>query len=153
MAREAVHAGYTLSDDPGRIDAAAVKAYLARSYWADKRPAEVVETSLLNSLCVGIYAPSGALVGLIRVVTDYATFAYLCDVYVLSEHRGKGLSKAGLAFVDSHPRLATVGRFILATRDAHSLYAQFGYIPLPSPERFMEKRTSAFSPIDFGRKG
>ena len=152
MAVERVHEGYLLSDDPARIDPKAVKDYLATSYWADKRPPEVIEASLSQSLCIGIYAPSGAQVGLVRVVTDYATFAYLCDVYVLGEHRGKGLSKAALALLDTHPRISTVGRFLLVTRDAHGLYEQFGFKPLPYPDRFMEKRTAAFSPIDLSKK-
>ena len=137
---ETSHAGYLISDDPGRLDFAAIHAYLARSYWAANRPREVVERSLAHSLGIGIYAPNGTQVGLVRVVTDYATFAYLCDVYVLEEHRRRGLSKAALRFVDAHPRLQNLRRFHLVTQDAQGLYAQFGFTPLAKPERHMERR-------------
>jgi GNAT superfamily N-acetyltransferase len=140
MPNETVHAGYTISDDPSRLDLDAIHAYLARSYWAATRPRDIVARSLENSLCVGIYAPRGEQVGLIRVVTDYATFAYLCDVYVLEAHRGHGLSKAALSFVNEHPRLKNLGRVHLVTRDAHGLYAQFGFKPLAESALHMERR-------------
>lgn len=146
-AHEVRHDGYLISDDPARLDLAAVKAYLKRSYWASTRPEAVIEASFREGLAVGIYAPDEAQVGGLRVITDFATFGWVCDVYVLEEHRGKGLSKALLAYTHAHPRLATVARFFLGTRDAHSLYAQFGYTALVSPERLMEKRTGAFVPI------
>jgi GNAT superfamily N-acetyltransferase len=93
-----------------------------------------------NSLCIGIYSPSGEQVGLARIISDYATFAWLCDVYVLEAHRGRGLSKAALRAVQSHPRLQNLRNISLATRDAHGLYAQFGFKPLAKPENRMEKR-------------
>jgi GNAT superfamily N-acetyltransferase len=132
--------GYTITDDPARLDVDAIHAYLTRSYWAANVPLEIVERSVCDSLCLGLYAPSGEQVGLARVVTDYATYAWLCDVYVLEPHRGRGLSKALMRAVLSHPRLQTVRRFTLATRDAHGLYAQFGFTPLAKPETQMEKR-------------
>lgn len=141
MAYEQIHAGYTLSDDPARLDLDTIHGYLSReSYWAAHIPREIVARSLQNSLCIGIYAPSGAQVGLGRVVTDYATYAWLCDVFVLEAHRGHGLGKALMQTVVSHPRLNGLRRFALATRDAHGLYAQFGFTPLADPTRHMEKR-------------
>ena len=142
MPNETTHAGYTISDDPRRLDLDAIHAYLSRSYWAANRPREIIARSLENSLCIGLYAPGGEQVGLARVVTDYATFAYLCDVYVLEAHRQRGLSKAALRFIDAHPRLQNLRRFHLVTRDAHGLYTKFGFTPLAQPELHMERRSS-----------
>ena len=145
MAYEQTHEGYLFSDDPAKLDPAAIKAYLKRSYWAAKRDESVIEESLKNSFCLGLYDSTGAQVGLFRLITDYATYGWLCDVYVLEEHRGKGLSKAGLTALYAHPRLQTIARFMLGTKDAHSLYTQFGFTPIQNPERMMEKRTAHFS--------
>ena len=134
-------AGYTISDDPARLDLDAIHTYLARSYWAATRPREVIARSLENSLGIGVYTPAGEQVGFARVISDYATFAYLCDVYVLEAHRQRGLSKALLRFIDAHPRLQGLRRFQLVTKDAHGLYAQFGFTPLAQAERHMERRT------------
>jgi Acetyltransferase (GNAT) family. len=133
------HDGYLLSDDPALLDVDAVHAFLSNSYWAAGIPREIVARSLQHSLSIGIYTPARAQIGLARVVTDYATFAYLCDVYVLEPHRGRGLSKAALRFITAHPRLQNLRRFQLVTADAHSLYARFGFTPLAHPERHMEK--------------
>jgi N-acetylglutamate synthase-like GNAT family acetyltransferase len=141
MPHELHHDGYVLSDDPQRIDADAVHAYLSRCYWAEGIPKEVVARSLQNSLNLGIYAPTGEQVGLLRVISDYATFAYLCDVYVLESHRGRGLSKAGMKLLISHPKLQGLRRLQLVTKDAHGLYAQFGFSAVQQPEWHMEKRT------------
>jgi GNAT superfamily N-acetyltransferase len=140
MPHELLHAGYVISDDPARLDPVAIHAYLKRSYWATDIPLETLTRALENSLCLGIYAPDAAQIGLIRVVTDYATFAYLCDVYVLEDHRGHGLSKAAMRAFESHPRLQGLRRFHLVTQDAHGLYAQFGFKVVAQPERHMEKR-------------
>jgi GNAT superfamily N-acetyltransferase len=140
MPHESSIDGYLISDDPARLDLGAIHAYLARSYWSTGIPREIIERALRRSLCVGAYAPAGGQVGLVRVVTDYATFAWLCDVYVLEAHRRRGLSKAMMRAVMSHPDLQTVRRFTLATRDAHGLYAQFGFAPVAKPESQMEKR-------------
>ncbi len=140
MPHEINHDGYLISDDPARVDATAVHAYLTRSYWAEKIPLEVVARSLVNSLCIGIYTTTGEQVGLIRVISDYATFAYLCDVYVLEEHRGHGLSKAAMRAVMSHPRLQGLRSWSLRTRDAHGLYAQFGFTVADHPESSMSLR-------------
>ncbi|HTX65441.1 MAG TPA: GNAT family N-acetyltransferase [Opitutaceae bacterium] len=140
MPVETTHDGYLISDDPARLDVAAIHAYLTRSYWSEGVPRDAVEQALRQSLCVGLYAPDGGQVGLVRVVTDYASFAWVCDVYVLEPHRGRGLSKAMLQAVMAHPRLQKVRRLTLATRDAHGLYEQFGFTPVATPANQMEKR-------------
>lgn len=133
------HGEYVLSDDPARLDARAIHAYLTRAYWSEGIPLATVERALAGSLCLGAYAADGTQVGLVRVITDAATYAYLCDVYVLEEHRGRGLSKALLAFADSHPSLQGLRRWNLVTRDAHGLYAQHGFQPVARPDRYMER--------------
>lgn len=143
MPHELRHAGYLITDDPARLDAAAIHAYLTRSYWAEGIPREIVERSLRHSLCLGVYAPDGAQAGLIRVVTDRATFAYLCDVYVLEAHRGHGLAKAAMRALGTHPDLQHIRRWHLVTQDAHGLYAQFGFETVAQPGRHMEKVDAA----------
>ncbi len=155
MPHELRHDGYLISDDPTRIDVDAVHAFLSRCYWAEGISRDVVARSVANSLCLGIYAPAdlpavasakaGAQVGLVRVISDYATFAYLCDVYVLEAHRGHGLAKAAMRAYQSHPRLQSLRRHQLVTQDAQGLYQQFGFVPVVQPERHMEKRDSAIS--------
>jgi GNAT superfamily N-acetyltransferase len=140
MPHETLVDGYLISDDPARLDLEVIHGYLGRSYWAAGIPREMVERSVRNSLCVGLYAAGGEQVGMVRVVTDRATFAWLADVFVLEPHRGRGLSKAMMRAVMAHPELQTVRRFTLATRDAHGLYAQFGFTPVAKPESQMEKR-------------
>jgi GNAT superfamily N-acetyltransferase len=131
--------GYTVDTDPSRLDLEAIHAYLARSYWAAGIPRDVVAKSLANSLCFGLYDAGGAQVGLARVVTDRATFAYLCDVYVLEAHRGRGLGKRLVECVRAHPDLQDLRRTMLVTADAHGLYAQFGFRAPARPERLMER--------------
>ena len=121
-----------------RIDLDAVHAFLTNSYWAAGIPREVVERSVRNSLCFSLFRGE-AQVGFARVVTDRATFAYLADVYVLPEHRGRGLSKRLIQTILAHPELQDLRRWLLVTRDAHGLYAQFGFTPLNAPERFMQR--------------
>lgn len=128
---------YSISTDPRRLDIEAVHAYLSRSYWAEGIPRDLVATSLAASLCFGLYE-GARQIGFARVVTDRATFGYLCDVYVLEEHRGKGLGKWLMEAVTSHPELHGLRRFVLATRDAHGLYRMFGFQPLAAPESYME---------------
>lgn len=130
---------YTISDDPARLDFKAMHAYLRRAYWSKEIPLEIVERAARGSLCIGAYDASGAQVGLVRVISDYATFAYLCDVYVLEEHRGRGLSKAMMAMASEHPKLQGLRRWTLVTLDAHGLYEQFGFRAVANPERFMER--------------
>ena len=130
--------GYTISTDPTRLDVDAIFGYLSRSYWANQRNKETVEKSLQHSLNFGMYLGEQQ-VGLARVITDLATFAYLCDVYVLEEHRGEGLGKWLIDTVTSHSDLANIRMFLLATRDAHGLYQQYGFEELPQPERWMRR--------------
>jgi GNAT superfamily N-acetyltransferase len=130
---------YTISDDPSRLDFEAMHAYLKRAYWSQEIPLDVVERAARGSLCIGAYDASGAQVGLTRLISDYATFAYVCDVYVLEEHRGRGLSKAMMAMASEHPKLQGLRRWMLVTLDAHGLYAQFGFEAIVNQERFMER--------------
>lgn len=129
--------GYEIDTDPGRIDVDVVHAYLTRSYWARGIPRGTVERSLPGSLVWGIYQ-GGVQVGFARVITDKATFAYLCDVFVLEEHQGRGLGPWLMATIMRHPDLQGLRRFVLATRDAHGLYEKVGFQRLAAPERFME---------------
>ena|ERR1041385_1096812 len=126
-----------VSTDPARQDVDAIHAFLRRAYWCENIPREAVERAVRNSLCFGLF-DGKAQVGLARVVTDYATFAYLCDVYVLESHRGRGFGQWLIECVMAHPVVPGLRRFNLATRDAHELYASFGFKALAHPERFME---------------
>lgn len=128
---------YVVSTDPVRLDAQAIHAYLSVSYWAEGIPLALVERALRESLCFGLYAPEGQ-VGLARVVTDRATFAYVCDVYVLPNHRGQGVGRWLMECVLGSPQLQGLRRWMLVTRDAHGLYERVGFRPLPEPARVME---------------
>ena len=132
---------FLISTDPARIDLAVVHAYLSRSYWAKGIPLSLVKKSIEHSLCFGVYDEgSGAQVGFARVVSDYATYSYLADVFVLEEYRGRGLSKWLMHCILDHPDLQMPRTFFLATRDAHGLYSQFGFAAVDAPERFMSRR-------------
>jgi GNAT superfamily N-acetyltransferase len=128
--------GYELVHDQSRIDPVAAHAYLTRSYWSPGVAIETVTRAMLNSLCVAIFH-KGAQVAMARLVTDYATMAYLADVYVLEEHRGRGLSHAMLDWFQAHPDLQGLRRWLLFTADAHELYAGHGWTAHPHPERLM----------------
>ena len=130
--------GYEISTDKARLDIEAVHRYLSEeSYWAAGRAREVVARSIENSVCVGAYAPDGAQAGFARVVTDGATFAWLCDVFVFEDHRGRGLARTLVrAAMDAVP---AVRRWVLATADAHGVYAPFGFVPIDG-DRWMEAR-------------
>ena len=129
--------GYEVSCDPARLDLAVIHGFLAQSYWAKSIPKELVERSVRNSLCFGAYH-GATQVGFARIVSDKATFAYLCDVFVQPEHRGYGLSKSLVAAILAHPDLQGLRRWNLVTIDAHSLYEQFGFKIAAQPERYME---------------
>src|ERR1700691_244087 len=130
---------YSISTDQTRLDAALVHRYLcADSYWARGVPLEVVQRAIRNSLCFGLYHDDQQ-VGFARVVTDAATFAYLADVFIVAGHRGIGLGKQLMAAVMAHPDLQGLRRFMLATRDAHGLYRQFGFMELKNPQVLMER--------------
>lgn len=128
---------YTITTEATRIDVKAAHAFLTQSYWSPGVPIEIVERAIRNSLCFAILK-NGQQVGFGRVVTDKATFAYLADVYILDEHRGRGLSKRLIEEVLKHPDLQGLRRFLLATKDAHGLYSQFGFKELANPSRMME---------------
>ena len=138
---------YTISDDPARLDLDVVHRYLStESYWATGLPRATLERSVAGSRCFGIYLEEedgragGGQVGFARVITDRATFAWLADVFVLPAHRGRGLSKRLLETILAHPDLAGLRRFMLATRDAHGLYRQFGWQEPAKPQNLMERR-------------
>jgi GNAT superfamily N-acetyltransferase len=130
--------GFSVSTDPARLDLSLIHDFLSsRSYWAAGIPLEIVRRSLENSLCFGVYQGQRQ-VGFARVVTDKATFAYLGDVFVLEDFRGRGLAKWLMEYIVGHPDLQGLRRFVLGTQDAHGLYEKFGFRALSSPERFME---------------
>ena len=133
--------GYDISTDRSRLDRRAIHAFLTESYWTPGVPFDVVGRSIERSLCFGLYAPDGGQAGFARVVTDTVAFGYLADVFVLEEHRGRGLGKWLVATVLDHPDLGAVRRLVLATADAHSLYARFGFRPADSG-RVMERLRS-----------
>jgi GNAT superfamily N-acetyltransferase len=133
--------GYVLSEDLERFDLDAVHAELTRSYWAAGVSRATVERSVRGSVAaVALLDAAGATVGFCRAVGDGATFAYVADVYVLREHRGRGLATWMLRSLMAHPNVAGVRRAMLATRDAHPLYARLGFAPVAQPERWMELR-------------
>lgn len=138
--------GITIDTDRARLDRPPIHDFLSRSYWAKDIPFEVVDRSIDNSLCFGLY-DGGRQVGFARVITDRTTFAYLADVFVLPSHRGRGLSRRLMEAVLAHPDLRGLRRSMLATRDAHGLYEKVGFTRLRSPERFMEiHRPDIYSP-------
>jgi len=130
--------GYVLSTDPERIDLDVVHGFLANdSYWARGLDLDVLKRALDHSLVIGIYAPDGTMAAFARVVTDYAMFAYLRDVFTLPTHRGKGLASWLALEIRNHPELATVSTWMLATQDAHAVYEKAGYRPVPHPGNYM----------------
>ena len=140
---ESVGDGYRISTDKSLLDLAAIHRYLSESsYWAEGRSLAAVETSIEHSLCFGAYRGE-SLVGFARVVTDHATFAWICDVLVLEAHRGRGIGKRLIESVMEHPVLKGLRLSLLATRDAHMLYQRYGgFKPLEHPDRWMEKRVA-----------
>ncbi len=139
MHSEWINGELSVSTDPARQDAGAVHAYLTRSYWAEGISRELVERSLRHSLCFGLF-DANRQIGLARVISDYATFACLADVYVLENYRGRGLGKWLIRCVTEHSELQGLRKFILLTRDAHELYRPFGFDAPKKPQNYMEKR-------------
>ena len=127
---------YEVSTDSARFDIDLIHGFLGSTYWAANMPRTVLEKAIRHALCFGIFA-NGKQVAFARVITDYATFAYLSDLFVIPGHRGRGISKVLMRSILDHPGLQGLRRFILATKDAHGLYAQFGFTPLSNPEDFM----------------
>ncbi len=128
---------FILSWDPAAQQAERIHAYLTQSYWAEGIPLALVKKSLEHSLCFGVFT-QGEQIALSRVITDRATYMYLCDVYVLEPYRGQGLAGWMMEAILAHPDLQGLRRFSLATRDAHKLYARYGFTPLSKPESMME---------------
>ena len=127
----------SISTDPARLDRALIREFLAQSYWAPGIPRDVVDRSIEGSLCFGLY-DAGRQVGFARVITDYATYAYVADVFVLESHRGRGLALWLMEAIRAHPRLQGLRRWNLVTRDAHALYRRAGFRDAEFPERYME---------------
>jgi GNAT superfamily N-acetyltransferase len=129
--------GYEVSTDPERLDLDVIHAFLKASYWSPGVPRDVVERSIANSLPFGLYAPTGEQAGFARAVTDRAAYAYLGDLFVTAEHRGRGLGRFLVSCVLAHPELQGLRRWALATADAHGLYRRFGFGPPAEPEIHM----------------
>ena len=132
---------YSISTNSSLLNIEVVYNYLSKeSYWATNIPREIVETSIKNSLCFGLYQ-NGIQIGFARLITDKATFAYLADVFILEEHRGQGLSKWLMEVIQAHPELQSLRRWMLGTRDAHGLYEQFGWTVMDEDtrKRFMQR--------------
>ena len=127
-----------ISDDKSLLQPALIHQFLTNSYWAKDIPLATVLRSIENSICFGVY-DGQQQIGFARVVSDKSTFAYLADVFILEAYRGKGLSKRLIKYILDHPALQGLRRWMLATRDAHDLYAKFGFQPMEIPERWMEK--------------
>jgi GNAT superfamily N-acetyltransferase len=130
--------GYDISLDPARLQLDAVHGFISTTYWASGMPRETMARAIANSVCVGAYR-DGEQVGFARVVTDRATFAYLADVFVLPDHGGKGLARALVTALHDHPDLQGLRRWMLATSDAHGVYAALGWQPIAQPELFMQR--------------
>ena|SRR5688572_27899742 len=136
---EVTRGEFAISTRKELLDTEEVHRFLAEeSYWAQSRTLEQTRRAIENSLCFGVFQ-GNKQIGFARVVSDFATFAYVGDVYILAEHRGRGLSKWLMETIVSHPDLQNLRRWLLATRDAHGLYAQYEFHPLRHPERWMER--------------
>jgi GNAT superfamily N-acetyltransferase len=129
---------YYVSTDKSKLQLDVIHNFLKQSYWAKDIPMEKIKTAIEHALCFGVYH-GNKQVGFARVVTDYAVIGYIGDVFILEEERGKGLSKMLMQEIIRHPQLQILRRIILATRDAHGLYSQFGFTSLVYPERWMER--------------
>jgi GNAT superfamily N-acetyltransferase len=128
---------YLISTDHALLDVEVIHNYLRQSYWAADIPVEIVRRSIANSLCFGVYKNAGQI-GFARIISDYATFAYLADVFILEPFRGQGLSKWLMEMIISHPQLQGLRKWMLATRDAHELYRKFGFTGIKNPDNCME---------------
>ncbi len=135
---EARRGSFLISTDPARLDLDTICGFLSRSYWARQRTRERIEASLQHSLVFGVY-DGQRQIGMARIVTDYATFAWLCDVFVDEAYRGRGIGKWLLENVVTCPELQGLKRILLVTDDAQELYAQYGFRPIAHPEGWMER--------------
>ena len=140
MVQEWRRGEYSISTDSERLDLEVIHDYLSNeSYWAKGRSMETISRSIENSVAFGVYNGAEQQVGFARVITDYATFAWLADVFILDAARGQGLGKWLVEVILAHPELQGFRRWILATKDAHELYSRFGFVELKRPERWMER--------------
>jgi GNAT superfamily N-acetyltransferase len=137
IVRERTDEEFLFSTDKLKLNVPFIHAFISQSYWAKDIPVDILETSIQNSLSIGIYKESNQI-GFARVITDFSTFAYLADVFVDEAFRGRGVSKKLMNFILSFEEFGKLRRFLLATSDAHGLYSQFGFRALKSPDRFME---------------
>lgn len=138
--------GYLVTDDQGRLDLAQIHHWLSdESYWAVGRSMDIVERSVRGSITLGCFTPDGVQVGVSRLVTDRATFAWLCDVFIDKDFRGRGLGRFLVASAVSHPGVKDLKRILLATGEAHDLYRKFGFTSLIEPQRWMERRLATTS--------
>jgi GNAT superfamily N-acetyltransferase len=137
---------FVISTDRRRLSLDVVHDFLTNCYWAKGISREIVARSIEHSLCFGMY-DNGKQVGFARVISDFATIAYLGDVFVLESHRGRGLSKWLMECITQHPALQNLRRWVLLTRDAHDLYSKYGFTPLRAAERYMERH----DPTVYGR--
>jgi GNAT superfamily N-acetyltransferase len=128
--------GFTITTEKEKLDIDLIHSFLNRTYWAEGISKETIRRSIEGSLCFGVYE-NNKQVGFARMITDRATFAYLADVFIIEEYRGRGLSKWLMEVIMSHPDLQRLRRMILATKDAHGLYEKFGFTPLINVERWM----------------
>ena len=127
---------YTITTDKEKFDVDLIHSFLTNSYWAEGISKEIIRRSIDGALCFGVFE-NNKQIGFARMITDKATFAYLADVFIIEEYRGRGLSKWLMQIVISHPDLQGLRRMMLATRDAHELYKKFGFIPLNNVDRWM----------------
>ncbi|MCG9558936.1 GNAT family N-acetyltransferase [Vibrio kanaloae] len=130
--------GFRISTNNDELDLNVIHQFISTSYWAQGIPKSTLEKAVLNSFCFGVFESSGSQVGFARLITDKATFAYLADVFILESHRGIGLSKWLVKTIVEHPELQGLRRMVLATRDAHGLYSQYGFKPIENPEILMQ---------------
>lgn len=128
---------FAISTDKSKLDLAVIHDFLKSSYWAENIPWSIVKKSINNSLCFGIYEEKKQ-VGFARVISDYATFAYLADVFILESYRGQGLGNWLIQSILEHPELQGLRKWLLATKDAHGLYRQYGFQDLKRPDTYME---------------
>ena len=130
--------GYKVSTNNEGLDFEFIYKFISRSYWASEIPRETLKKAISNSFCFGVFTDTGVQVGFARLITDRATFAYLADVFIDDRHRGRGLSKLLVQTIVEHADVKGLRRMVLATRDAHGLYAQFGFRPVENPEILMQ---------------
>jgi GNAT superfamily N-acetyltransferase len=128
---------YMVSTNSARFDVEMIHRFLTSCYWAEGIPRDIVQRSIENAVCFGVF-DGDKQVGVARVITDRATFAYIGDLFILESHRGRGLSKLLMRAIMEHPELQGFRRWSLVTNDAHGLYQQFGFTPLASPQKYME---------------